>query len=60
MSPIMFLVGGLLLVWLVFTGRARGVWDAMTNASPVQWSGGGPTGGSGDTGASGGGSRGFR
>jgi len=55
MSPVVFLFVGLLLVWLVFTGRAKNVWDALTNNAPVPWAGGGTSGGAG-----GGGSRGFQ
>lgn len=33
MSPAIFLLFGLLLVWLVFTGRAVGVWNALTTAT---------------------------
>lgn len=51
MSPVIFLVVGLILIWLVFTRRATNVWNALTNNQPVAWSGG--------NGASGGGERGF-
>jgi hypothetical protein len=37
MSPVIFLFVGLLLVWLVFTGRAKATWDAITASSPVAW-----------------------
>lgn len=45
MSPIIFLIVGLLLVWLVFTGRANNVWIALTNNSPLSWSDGSASGG---------------
>lgn len=33
MSPSVFLLAGLILLWLVFTGRASAVWDAATKGS---------------------------
>lgn len=65
MSPIIFLVAGLLIVWLVFTGRATNVWNALLGTpSGNALFGGASTGGgefSGESGgSSGGGERGFR
>lgn len=42
MSPAVFLLAGLLLLWLVFTGRLTATWRAITGqagtaaAAPVQ------------------------
>lgn len=33
MSPSVFLLAGLILLWLVFTGRASAVWDAATKGA---------------------------
>lgn len=54
MSPVIFLIVGLIIIWLVFTKRATNVWNALTGNQPVAWSNPG-----GSDGASGGGSRGF-
>lgn len=42
-SPLVFMAVGLLLLWVVFTGRASAVWDALTRgtAPGTQPAGGG-------------------
>lgn len=35
MSPAVFLLAGLLLLWLVFSGRAAAVWTSLTTGAPA-------------------------
>lgn len=37
MSPVVFLVVGLLVIWLVFSGRALATWEAITAGQTPVW-----------------------